>query len=214
MDLPPLGRCFTWFKADGSAMSRLDRILLSEEWLQEWPNPIQWDLNRDVSDHCLIILRYNSVNWGPKPFLIQQLLAATGWFFRYGKTKLKQLKTFLKSWNKDSFGDLGKELGSLTESIGVLDKKSETTQLSELEILSTRDLFEELWNKLKMKESLLYQKSRVKWIREGDANTGFFHACINGRRRRNRINALFDDSQWVETVEGIRLAIKNHFLVG
>lgn len=32
-DLPLLGRKFTWFLPNGPAMSRLDRILLSEGWL-------------------------------------------------------------------------------------------------------------------------------------------------------------------------------------
>lgn len=36
VDPPLLGRKFTWYKADGSAMSRLDRILMSEEWVQKW----------------------------------------------------------------------------------------------------------------------------------------------------------------------------------
>lgn len=57
IDLPLLGRRYTWFKSNGSAMSRLIRILVSKEWLKKWPNPIQWALNRDVSDHCPLILR-------------------------------------------------------------------------------------------------------------------------------------------------------------
>ncbi|XP_068504284.1 uncharacterized protein [Phaseolus vulgaris] len=32
-----LGKKFTWYKADGSAKSRLDRVLVSEEWLHMWP---------------------------------------------------------------------------------------------------------------------------------------------------------------------------------
>jgi hypothetical protein len=31
-DLPLCGRSFTWFRGDGSSMSRLDRFLLLEEW--------------------------------------------------------------------------------------------------------------------------------------------------------------------------------------
>lgn len=33
IDLPLVGRKFTWYKADGQAMSRLDRFLISEGWL-------------------------------------------------------------------------------------------------------------------------------------------------------------------------------------
>ena len=32
IDLPLCGRKFTWYKGDGSSMSRIERFLLSEEW--------------------------------------------------------------------------------------------------------------------------------------------------------------------------------------
>jgi hypothetical protein len=36
VDLPLLGRKFTWFHPNGSSMSRIDRFLISEEWLNDW----------------------------------------------------------------------------------------------------------------------------------------------------------------------------------
>lgn len=36
LDPPLLSRIFTWYRPDGSAMSMLDRFLLSDEWIQEW----------------------------------------------------------------------------------------------------------------------------------------------------------------------------------
>jgi hypothetical protein len=68
VDLPLLGRQFTWFHTNGIAMSRLDRVLISPEWVTLWGNPCVWVAARDVSDHCLIILRYNNDDWGAKPF--------------------------------------------------------------------------------------------------------------------------------------------------
>jgi len=35
LELPSVGRKYTWYKANGSAKSILDRVLVSEEWLQE-----------------------------------------------------------------------------------------------------------------------------------------------------------------------------------
>jgi hypothetical protein len=37
------------------------------------------------------------------------------------------------------------------------------------------------------------QRSCEKWLLQGDANTSFFHACANGRRRKTRICALESD---------------------
>lgn len=57
VDPPLLGKKFTWYRADGSAMSRLDMFLFSEEWVMEWKVVAQWALNRDVSDHCPIVIK-------------------------------------------------------------------------------------------------------------------------------------------------------------
>jgi hypothetical protein len=68
IDLPVLGRKFTWFHSGGAAMSRLDRMLVSEDWLSLWSNPSLWVLPRTVSDHCMLLLRFSGVDWGPRPF--------------------------------------------------------------------------------------------------------------------------------------------------
>ena len=31
-------RSYTWFKSGGQAKSRINRVLLSMEWLQHWPS--------------------------------------------------------------------------------------------------------------------------------------------------------------------------------
>ncbi|MCI41722.1 endonuclease/exonuclease/phosphatase family protein, partial [Trifolium medium] len=48
VDLPLLGRRFTWFHPSGRAMSRIDRVLVSEEWLCSWGQCSLWVLARDV----------------------------------------------------------------------------------------------------------------------------------------------------------------------
>lgn len=62
-----------------------------------------------------------------------------------------------------------------------------------------------------MKENLLYQKSRSRLLKEGDANFGFFHACINSRRRLNNIQALQVDDGWIFEVEDVKQEILNHY---
>ncbi|MCH95054.1 endonuclease/exonuclease/phosphatase family protein, partial [Trifolium medium] len=36
IDLPILGRRYTWYNSNGSSMSRIDRILVSPEWVDSW----------------------------------------------------------------------------------------------------------------------------------------------------------------------------------
>jgi hypothetical protein len=46
MDLPVLGRKFTWCHPNGRSMSRIDRALVSEDWLHTWGQPTLWALPR------------------------------------------------------------------------------------------------------------------------------------------------------------------------
>jgi len=52
VDLSLCGRRFTWFKGDGTSMSRIDCFLLSEDWCLHWPNCFQVALLRGLSNHC------------------------------------------------------------------------------------------------------------------------------------------------------------------
>jgi hypothetical protein len=68
IDLPLVGRRFTWFHPNGIAMSRLDRILISSSYGDLWGDFLARVLDRDVADHCSLVLRYCADDWGPKPF--------------------------------------------------------------------------------------------------------------------------------------------------
>jgi len=68
LDLPLVGKKYTWFKANGSTKNRLDRILVTEEWLQIWPRNKQYIQRREVSDHCAIVVKSVNKDWGPRPF--------------------------------------------------------------------------------------------------------------------------------------------------
>ena len=65
-----VGRKFTWFRLNGSAKNKLDKIFVSLEWLAKWPRSTQFTLDRNFSDHCPILLRSKHIDWGPKPFRI------------------------------------------------------------------------------------------------------------------------------------------------
>ena len=56
----------------------------------------------------------------------------------------------------------------------------------------------ELWEKATLHESIVRQKSRSKWIKEGDSNTSYFHKIINNSRRRNALRGMLIDGIWVE----------------
>jgi len=68
IDIPMTGRKLTWSRVNGTTKSRLDRILVSQEWLDLWLESKQYVLDGTVSDHCALICEKLLIDWGPKPF--------------------------------------------------------------------------------------------------------------------------------------------------
>ncbi|WJX76187.1 hypothetical protein P8452_59630 [Trifolium repens] len=123
VDLPLLGRHFTWYQASGRSMSRIDRILISDEWASRWGSVALWALPRDISDHCPLVLKYCHEDWGAKPFRFNNFwlenknlkgivesfwgsYSVDGWMGHVLKEKLKGLKTTLREWHKNEYGGL------------------------------------------------------------------------------------------------------------
>lgn len=74
IELLLLGSKFTWFRPNGSALSFLDCFLVLGRWLEKSAGISQWALNRDVFDHCPIVIRYSDLNRGPKLFCFKNYL--------------------------------------------------------------------------------------------------------------------------------------------
>ncbi|GAU20544.1 hypothetical protein TSUD_131020 [Trifolium subterraneum] len=56
-----------------------------------------------------------------------------------------------------------------------------------------------------------WQKSRVNWLKEGDANSKFFHGLMSSRRQSNSISSLQSYGRAVEGVEEVRREVFQHF---
>ncbi|XP_019182678.1 PREDICTED: uncharacterized protein LOC109177699 [Ipomoea nil] len=95
--------------------------------------------------------------------------------------KLKQLKLFLRTWNKEVFGNVFDQVRSL-ESRVVSDvecKYADSRMAENRTVLHSLQV--ELLLALKQEECFWRQKARVKWLKEGDANTRFFHSVVKDR---------------------------------
>ncbi|PNX89254.1 cysteine-rich receptor-like protein kinase, partial [Trifolium pratense] len=81
----------------------------------------------------------------------------------------------------------------------------------DVELTRREGLNKDFWRQLHLKESLLKQKSRTRWVKEGDSNTRYFHESIKSRRRRNQLVALKDEDHWVQGVKEVKGFVKNFF---
>jgi hypothetical protein len=60
-------------------------------------------------------------------------------------------------------------------------------------------------------EAFWRQRSRQNWILHGDANTAYFHAIANGRRRRCSIPCLWDGDHLLEDAGDISTHIYSFY---
>ena len=104
--------------------------------------------------------------------------------------KLKGLKERLKKWNKEEFRNIfadKKSLGSRlleVQSKGMNEGYAPNLQKEEADLNAKIE-------EMEIQEDILWrQKSRSKWIKEGERNTSFFHHSITQRRMQNTILSL------------------------
>ena len=90
-DLPLQGGPFTWRGGNNNQrMSRLDRFLVSADWVSQFSNVIQRTLPRLVSDHCPVLLDSERIKSGPSPFRFENM-----WL------KVEGFKDLLRGWWQD-----------------------------------------------------------------------------------------------------------------
>lgn len=112
------------------------------------------------------------------------------------KEKLKRLKFILKEWHKGEYGDMETKNEKLVEDISVFDVRGEEVGLNGEEIQRRKALFGDLWRILKAKDANMVQRARSRWIKNGDANSKYFHKCVKLRHSRNAIKALRLGEEW------------------
>jgi hypothetical protein len=127
------------------------------------------------------------------------------------KEKLKGLKNHIRAWNTVTYGSVDLKIATLVGDIQALDIRSEVDGLTEGEVVKRKELFSEMWHLRMSKTSVLAQRARLKWLREGDANTRYFHASIKSRGKTNFIRALRVDNVWLESPTEVRGAAVSYF---
>jgi len=79
------------------------------------------------------------------------------------------------------------------------------------EIEELHGFSEELFSLSRINSSICWQQSRMQWLREGDANSKFFHGIMSSRRHRNAIPFVLVDDALVEGVDNVRSVVFSHF---
>ncbi|KAL8509574.1 hypothetical protein ACS0TY_016699 [Phlomoides rotata] len=233
VDLPLLKRKYTWYKDNGESCSRIDRFLISASWYNRWPNSKQTGLKRTLSDHARILLENSQKEyWGPVPFkivnwwmdkedfriLVNDFWKNTvmeGWHGYILKEKMKYLKVQIKEWSKNNGTTFSKEITEAEKVLEQLDVKLETVGWDIVDRQNRRATQAALEDYQLKRDRVAIQKCRSRWLKEGDANTNFFHSLVKRHAKLADIRCVRVNERWLEGVnqvkEGIFLYFKNFF---
>ncbi|VVB06412.1 unnamed protein product [Arabis nemorensis] len=212
-DLSPKGCFFTWTNKSSTnpKARKLDRVLVNEKWQDIYPDSNAFFDVPGGSDHspALVTLenglgtrksRFNFFTFYTShpqySHLMEvawncQIIASSPMFSLY--QKLRSAKLCCKGLNQRSFSNIQSRTKLAFE-------KLENIQRQVL-INPSQSLFEEErvarddWLLFSLaEESFFHQKSRIRWLSMGDANTRFFYRVVQANLSRNIIHFLRDEA--------------------
>ncbi|KAF3774240.1 hypothetical protein EJ110_NYTH48950 [Nymphaea thermarum] len=124
-------------------------------------------------------------------------------------SKLHLVRDKLREWSKQGPNDLVRIIERLRVQVGVAQNHLDRVDLS----ASSREikLRLTLLKLVKMDEERLTQKARVRWMKEGDSNSKFFHAMAKGRQRRNHICTIMDGQRVLSDMDEIFASCTTYF---
>ncbi|XP_020086093.1 uncharacterized protein LOC109708688 [Ananas comosus] len=205
IDIPIANKSFTWSNGRvTSTLERLDRVFISNAWTLVFPRSALRALPRPRSDHTpLVLSSYTSANlfrfeafWLRHPAL--RGIVAAAWRSVLHDTnpvnlilrKIESVQSALRSWSADislASREQGKRCLLWIE---WLDKAEEYRPLTTPEYI-LRPKLKTRYEDICLQEEIKWkQRSRVQWLKVGDANTKFFHQQASARRSKNFISRL------------------------
>lgn len=117
------------------------------------------------------------------------------------KQNIKRVKAALSKWNRETFGDIFKQLAILEDIVRVKEMLFEEEPTTENRIVLQKAQ-SELKKYLSIEEQYWKQKAGMTWFAEGDRNTSFFHNHVNGKRKKLQLKRIKSGSGvWIEDQE-------------
>jgi hypothetical protein len=126
--------------------------------------------------------------------------------------KLKYIKNKLKEWNREIFGNINTEKNDIEEKMKKLQETCMREGYTEDRKREELQMTQEWEARCQQEETLWHQKSHIRWLKEGERNTKFFHRTTMARRAHNKILKIKDqDGIERESHQEIESAMVRHF---
>ncbi|XP_042477770.1 uncharacterized protein LOC122059150 [Macadamia integrifolia] len=209
IQIPSSGRKFTWTnnRRRGNVAAVLDRTFVNEEWMKIFDDCIQKVLICVASDHApLMACSVSSIKPKNCPFRLNSFwmdhhqfldLIKEVWHNNFSGSspfilaqKLKALKLVIKSWSREAFPNLDQEVITSKAKLENIQRSIEEDGLTEQLFDQEVDAKTKYWKAMENQEKLWLQKSRVRWLKEGDRCSRFFHVMTRIKRSKNTIRCI------------------------
>jgi hypothetical protein len=216
------GPKFTWrgplYHGGQRIFERLDRALCNDLWRLDFPNGYVKVLTRlEFSDHHPLLISPIEV---PHPQVPKQFYFESAWILNdsYNNmiqqcwnedddivSNLQKVKKNVQEWKIHNFNHVIKKKKELVGRIDGIQRSMQAGNNSGGLRRLEYKLQSELSVLLKQEELMWHQRSRAKWLVDGDRNTMYYHLKTVQRRRKNNIIMLKDDNgQWVDDVNQLQ----------
>lgn len=207
IELPLHGSRFTWTnKQFEPLLERLDWFFTSNSWTLKYLNTLVRTLVMETSDNwpCVIeidtkiprarVFRFET-HWLSHDEFVS--MAVEGWSTnqilndpaKRLTTKFKNLRRVLKSWNA-SLPRLALVIERIKMVLHFLEAIEGLRDLTLPEWNFRIIIAEKLISLLRQQRTYWKQRRKIRWVREGDAGTRFFHAHATIRHRKNKISSI------------------------
>jgi hypothetical protein len=207
-DLYLHGRRFTWSsEREIPTLTRIDRALVSIDWDLQNPDAFLQALSSSASDHAALHLSFSASLRPQRRFKFELFWLKLDGFdevvkeawkceasitdpFRRLDALFRNTAEALQAWGQRKTGNVKLQIAIANTVIFRLDVAQEARSLSQGERWLKRVLKHAVLGLSSLERTIARQRSRIRWISEGDANTWLFHAVANGRRTKNYIAAV------------------------
>ncbi|XP_019258738.1 PREDICTED: uncharacterized protein LOC109236955 [Nicotiana attenuata] len=231
MDIGFTGPRYTWCnnrRPSKRIWKRLDKIMINEQWAQHFQNNTVKHLVRNGSDHRPLLLKchndqhqhikyFRFLNfWTTQPVFLDMVQEIWNTNIQGNamwrlKSKLKLLAKHLSQWSRENIGDIHEQVSSWEAKVQILE---------EMDMQNNNEQGREELNRgyaeyarwLGMQESLMKQKAKINWFKDGDCNTSYFHSILRDRRRRLQLHRMKNHrDRWIQGEDKIAKAAVKHF---
>ncbi|CAH9083184.1 unnamed protein product [Cuscuta epithymum] len=126
--------------------------------------------------------------------------------------KLQKLKKDLRKWNTNVFGNIFDDVKLCEDEVSKAEQEFQNDSLE----VNRENWFHKkalLLSKYRLERMFWKQKPHIKWLKEGDCSSHYFHSLVKIRRKKQMIHTIKDsDGRDCSTASEIGEAAVSFFL--